>query len=349
MSNTICSSGCGLLQRPAVRINIVRLRGPQIDTHARSRPLWSQPSRASSWAASSSATSFCPSTRHIRLADSKSYATASKDTDSRTEARIISNTREYSPGHNVATLSISNPSKLNVVNSPLIEELITACRELSKDDALRAVVLTGAPTAAGKSPSFIGGADIKQMSQMSSFDEAREFISLIHNGCAALRDIPVPVIARVHGFALGAGLEIMASCDLRVATQDSVFGMPEVKIGLPSVIEAAYLPGLIGMGRTRRFLYLAENIKGPIAEQWGLVERLVTDEAALDQAVDEWLGTIVGMGPKSIRSQKKLMQKWENSTADEAIDAGVEALAESFRDGGKEPRGLMGSFLNRKR
>ncbi|KAK3687054.1 hypothetical protein LTR37_019216 [Vermiconidia calcicola] len=270
------------------------------------------------------------STRYIRNADSKPYATASKDTDSKTEARIISTTREYSPGHNFATLSISNPSKLNIVNSPLIKELINACRELSKDDALRAVVLTGAPTAAGKSPSFIGGADIKQMSQMSSYDEAREFISLIHDGCAALRDIPVPVIARVHGFALGAGLEIMASCDLRIATQDSVFGMPEVKIGLPSVVEAAYLPSLI-------------------AEQWGLIERLVADEAALDQAVDEWLGLIVGMGPKCIRSQKKLMQKWENSSADEAIDAGVEALAESFRDGGKEPRALMAGFLGRKR
>ena len=161
--------------------------------------------------------------------------------------------------------------------------------------------------------------------------------------------VPVPVIARVHGFALGAGAEILASCDLRIATKDSTFGMPEVKIGLPSVVEAAYFPGLIGFGRTRRLLYLAENISGTEAEKWGLVEKLVDDEAALDQAVDDWVDRIVSMGPKCIRSQKRLMQTWENSTVDEGIQAGAEALAESFRDGGQEPRGLMEKFLGRRR
>jgi enoyl-CoA hydratase/carnithine racemase len=227
--------------------------------------------------------------------------------------------------------------------------LIATCQELSKDEALRAVILTGAPTAAGKAASFIGGADIGEMSQMNSYDGARAFITHVHNGCTALRDIPVPVIARVDGFCLGAGMEIAASCDLRIVTKNSTFGMPEVKIGLPSVVEAAYLPGLIGWGRTRRFLYLAENISGDVAERWGLVERLVDDEAALDKAVDEWTDMLVNMGPKCIRAQKRLMQYWENSSVDEGIQAGVDALAEAFSDGGKEPRELMGKFLNRRR
>jgi enoyl-CoA hydratase/carnithine racemase len=128
-------------------------------------------------------------------------------------------------------------------------ELITACQELSKDDNLRVVVLTGAPTAAEKGASFIGGADIKEMSQMNSYEQAHQFITHVHNACAALRDVPVPVIARINGFCLGAGMEIAASCDLRIATNDSLLGMPEVKIGLPSVAEAAYLPGLMGWGR----------------------------------------------------------------------------------------------------
>ena len=103
------------------------------------------------------------------------------------------------------------------------------------------------------------------------------------------------------------------------------------------------------MGRTRRFLYLAEKIKGPTAEQWGLVERLVDDEAALDKAVEEWVDGLVRMGPKCIRSQKRLMQGWENQTVDEGIQAGVEALAEAFEDGGKEPKELMSKFLNRRK
>ncbi len=77
--------------------------------------------------------------------------------------------------------------------------------------------------------------------------------------------------------------------------------------------------------------------------------QVVDNEAALDKATDEWISMLVNMGPKCIRSQKRLMQSWENSTVDEGIQAGIEALGEAFRDGGKEPRGLMQGFLTRKR
>ncbi|KAK5133126.1 hypothetical protein LTR08_008150 [Meristemomyces frigidus] len=257
--------------------------------------------------------------------------------------------REYTPGNSVASIIISNPLKLNIVNEEILGQLTSSCNDLSPDANLRAVILTGGATAPGKAPSFIGGADIKEMHELSSSDEARAFITRIHLANKALRDLPVPVIARVHGFSLGAGLEIMTACDLRIATRDSVFGMPEVKVGIPSVVEAALLPGLIGMGRTRRLLYLAENISAAEAERWGLVEQVVEDEAALDEAVDDWVRRIVEMGPKAIRSQKRLMQTWENCTVDEGIQAGVDAFAQAFVDGGKEPRELMGQFVNRKR
>lgn len=257
-------------------------------------------------------------------------------------------TREHSPGNNVATITVSNAMKINIVNSDILQQMTEACRSLSKDDNLRAVILTGA-TKEGKARSFIGGADIKEMHSLSSADDARAFINRIHHACTALRDLPVPVIARVNGFSLGAGLEIMAACDLCIATKASVFGMPEVKVGIPSVIEAAFLPGLIGMGRTRRLLYLAEIIDAETAERWGLIERLVEDEAELDRATDEWVDALVGMGPNAIRSQKRLMQKWENCSVDEGVEAGVEAYAEAYADGGVEPREMMGRFLSRKR
>ncbi len=264
-------------------------------------------------------------------------------------AKIACTVQSHSHGNKVATIAIHNPDKLNIVSSPLLEELIKTCDGLLHDELLRAVVLTGADTAPGKAAAFIGGADIREMSQMSSYDEARGFITRVHTACAALRNIPVPVIARVDGFCLGAGLEIAASCDLRLATKNSTFGMPEVKIGLPSVVEAAYLPGLIGWGRTRRFLYLAENITADVAEAWGLVEKVVEDRKTLDGAVGEWVDMLVSNGPKCIRSQKRLMQKWEISDMDTAIQAGVEALAEAFEDGGEEPRRLMKAFIERKR
>jgi enoyl-CoA hydratase/carnithine racemase len=90
-------------------------------------------------------------------------------------------------------------------------------------------------------------------------DSARTFITLLHGCCKALRELPVPVIARIQGYALGGGLELAVACDLRVASDTAVFGMPEVKLGIPSVIEAALLPALVGWGRTRHMLLLGES------------------------------------------------------------------------------------------
>ena len=95
----------------------------------------------------------------------------------------------------------------------------------------------------------------------------------------------MPVIARVNGYALGAGLEVAAACDLRIASSNAVFGMPEVKVGIPSVVEAALLPGLIGWGRTRELLLFGENIDAATALAWGLVEQVVAP-AELDAAVE---------------------------------------------------------------
>ena len=97
----------------------------------------------------------------------------------------------------------------------------------------------------------------------------------------------MPVIARVNGYALGAGLEIAAACDLRIASSNAVFGMPEVKVGIPSVVEAALLPGLIGWGRTRELLLWGENIDAATALAWGLVEHVVAPgelNAAVERA-----------------------------------------------------------------
>ena len=244
----------------------------------------------------------------------------------------------------VATISIQNPKKMNTVNSTILSEVTKTCGYLNSNDQLRAVVLTGGPTAEGKSPSFIGGADIKEMHALSSSEGARTFINRIHAACQALRDLPVPVIARVHGFSLGAGLEIMAACDLRVATRSSVFAMPEVKVGIPSVVEAALLPQLIGFGRTRRLLYLAENVSAEEAERWGLVEKVVEDEVELDRSVDEWVTRLRSMGPHAIRSQKRLIQKWESCSIGDAIQYGVDEFAHAFRDGGREPKEFMVSM-----
>ena len=200
------------------------------------------------------------------------------------------------------------------------------------------MVLTGSGEKA-----FIGGADIREMAALDSPAAARGFILRLHACCAAVRAVPVPVIARINGLCLGAGLELAASCDLRVAADHAVFGMPEVKLGIPSVIEAALLPMLVGWGRDGGRCCCWARISGAAdAAAWGLVERVVP-AAGLDDAVDRWTGAVLAAQPGAVRAQKRLIRGWEDLPVRAAIAAGVEAFAASFET--DEPATAMRAFL----
>ena len=241
----------------------------------------------------------------------------------------------------VAHVAVDHDAKLNTLNPELMRDFVAAFAALSADDALRAVVLTGAGPRA-----FIGGADISVMAGIADEAGGEAFIRLVHGCCRAVRDCPVPVIARVNGWCLGAGLEVAAACDLRIASDAAKFGMPEVRVGIPSVVEAALLPGLIGWGRTRRLLLLAETIGAAEALDWGLVER-VAPAGALDAAVEEWLALLLEAGPRAIRAQKALIRKWEDLPLSQAVAAGIGAFAASWRS--DEPAAMLGGFMARRK
>ncbi len=236
----------------------------------------------------------------------------------------------------VATVTVRRAAKLNTLDPPTMAALIGAMARVGENDALRAVILTGEGERA-----FIGGADIGAMATLDTAS-ARDFITTVHRVCASMRDCPVPVIARIRGWALGAGLEVAAACDIRIAAEDAKFGMPEVRIGIPSVVEAALLPGLIGWGKTRRLLLTGETINAAEAERWGLVERVVRANR-LDAAVEAAVGGILAGGPAAIRNQKRLIRAWEDLPMSAAIDAGIESFAASFST--DEPTRRMAEFL----
>jgi enoyl-CoA hydratase/carnithine racemase len=242
-------------------------------------------------------------------------------------------------GGKVARVIVSRPGKLNTLTPGHIEALRDAFADLANDDDLRVVVLTGEGERA-----FIGGADLDTLGALTP-DTARAFITSLHEVCAAIRALPVPVIARIQGYCLGAGLEVAASCDMRVAADDAVFGMPEVKVGLPSVIEAALLPRLVGWGKTREIVYTGENFGAEEALRIGLVEKLAP-LGQLDDAVERWVTSICTAGPNSIRSQKALIREWEALPLDQAIDAGISALSDAYRT--DEPARLVQAFFERK-
>jgi enoyl-CoA hydratase len=171
---------------------------------------------------------------------------------------------------------------------------------------------------------------------------ARAFITLVHRCCDALRRLPVPVIARIQGYVFGAGVEVAAACDMRVAAFGSQFGMPEVRLGIPSVVEAALLPGLIGWGRTRQMLLTGDTIDAATAHAWGLVEEVVPAEL-LGEAVERLVASIAASGPHAIRLQKALITAWENLPLREAVERGIDSFASAWQT--DEPRRMMAAFL----
>jgi len=244
------------------------------------------------------------------------------------------------PGGSVGYLTLDNRKKLNTLDRALMTQFIAAAGTLSKRDDLRALVVAGTGDKA-----FIGGASIPEMVALDR-DSAEGFITLVHQTCDGLRQCPVPVIAAIDGYALGAGLEVAVSCDLRLATTRAKFGMPEVKVGIPSVVEAALIPRLIGGGHARELLMLGEVIDAETAFRWGLVERVVTPDA-LDREVEKIIGALLAAGPLAVRRQKELMRAWESLPAERAIAAGIDAFVKSFET--DEPRRMLSAFAARKR
>lgn len=244
--------------------------------------------------------------------------------------------REDREGGDVAFVTIDNARKPNALNAALMSEFVAALADLAGQDDLRAVVLSGAGDRA-----FVGGADIDEMAAIDGPAAARAFIGQVHACCAAVRDLPVPVIARIGGWALGAGLELAAACDLRVAAETAMFGMPEVRLGIPSVVEAALLPALVGWGRAREMLLLGETFDAATALAIGLVETVVP-AAELDAAVESRLTALLAGGPRAIRLQKALIRAWEGLSMKEAIAAGIDAFAAAYET--DEPRTAMAAW-----
>jgi len=240
----------------------------------------------------------------------------------------------------VATLTLRGAKTVNIMGRAVVTALVSALERLRKDAALRLVILTG--PAGG---SFQGGVNIAEMAQFDS-DAARDFITLLHQACHGLRTLPVPSIARIEGYCLGGGMELAAACDLRIGTQSSHYGMPEVQVGLPSVIEARLLPSLIGWGKARELLYRGHLIDAAEAYAIGFLQKMVPD-AGLDQGLQPWIDDILRAEPRAIRAQKRLIEQWLETPPAVGIQASIDAFSATFDADAANER--LRAFLHRTR
>ena len=158
--------------------------------------------------------------------------------------------------------------------------------------------------------------------------------------------LPVPVVARLHGAVIGAGLEIAASCDLRIAAEGTRFAMPEVRLGIPSVVEAALLPRLVGAGRAAWLVLTGQPIDAQTALDWGLIEELAP-QSALDERVGALLEALASAERDALAQQKALLRLWQEAPLAESVSVSVTQFARAYASG--KPNELMRATISRGR
>lgn len=249
-------------------------------------------------------------------------------------------TVDETAGGRVARLVLSTPNKLNALSPGLVAALTARAGELARDDGLRVVVLAGAGARA-----FSAGADL---GVLAGLDEAgaRAFITALHQAIDAVRRLPCPVIAMLRGPCLGGAMELAAACDMRIADTTLLAGMPEVRVGMPSVIEACLLPRLVGWGKASELLLSGETIAAQEALRVGFVQRLCGPEE-LERQTQRLVEAILAAGPGAVRAQKRIMRGWEALAEPDAIAASIDEFAGAFRTG--EPAAFMRSFVEREK
>ena len=227
----------------------------------------------------------------------------------------------------VGLVTFNNPEKRNAMSLAMWDGLAEALDVLERDAAVRVVVLTGAGTKA-----FVSGADISQFG--AARDDAaaqREYDRLTSAGRARLAGFPRPVIARIRGFCLGGGLAIALQADLRIAAEDSEFGIPAARLGLAySAAMVRKLVDAVGPAHARMLLYTGARIPAQEAARIGLVNRVVPD-AELSDTVLDLARTIADNAPLSVRAAKLAVAGEDSAATEQAITACFDSA--DYREG----------------
>jgi enoyl-CoA hydratase/carnithine racemase len=227
---------------------------------------------------------------------------------------------------------------LNLIVPELIAELRAAFEALARDPGVRAAVVTGAGRA------FTAGMQVQVLRDLRPAT-AKALITSLHEAIHAVHDAPFPTVAMVNGPCLGAGFELAMACDLRVAAAGAQMGLPEVKVGAPSVIEAALLPALVGPGRAAEMLLTGDSVTAEQALAWGLVNR-VAPAAELPSVTAALVDKILACAPTAIRLQKELIVGWRNTDLSSAIRLGIDAFARNYTTGDAREAAL--AFLEKR-
>ena len=223
----------------------------------------------------------------------------------------------------IAIVTLNRPKVLNALNTETLNELHEIFTQLDSDTGVRVIIITGS----GKA--FIAGADISEMNTYSP-EEARAFSQLGHKTMDAIQNTGKPVIAAINGFTLGGGLELALSCDILIASEKAVLGLPEVNLGLIQGFGGTQrLPRLIGKARAKELIFTGEALKAQKACEIGLVNRVVPQEELLPEA-EKVAQLISAKGPVALTLAKRAIESGYDVPLSEGCKKEIDAFVESF-------------------
>ena len=239
----------------------------------------------------------------------------------------------------IAVITINRPEALNALNSQVLDDLNAAFDSIDVN-VVRAVVLTGAGE-----KSFVAGADIGEMSTLTKA-EGEAFVKKGNDVFRKIEEFPLPVIAAVNGFALGGGCEISMSCDIRICSENAMFGQPEVGLGItPGFGGTQRLARLIGAGMAKQLIYTARNIKADEAYRIGLVNAVYPQEELL-AAAEKMASQIAANAPIAVRACKKAINDGLQTDIDAALVIEEKLFGSCFET--EDQKEGMANFLRKK-
>jgi methylglutaconyl-CoA hydratase len=241
---------------------------------------------------------------------------------------------------NVAFVVLDRPEIHNAFNDELVKRVTDAFTEIGLRNEVRVVVL------AGNGKSFCAGADLNWMKRMVqyTYEENLADARAVGRMYLAIAKCPKPVIARVHGAALGGGAGLVAACDIGVAIESVQFGFTEVKLGIIPAIISPFVLARVGPGRAREFFITGERFLAPVAMNIGLIQHVVSHEPALDALIYSKISQILTSAPGAIAAAKELVFGVAARTLESSLDFAAEAIARA-RASAEGQRGMQ-AFLD---
>ena len=239
----------------------------------------------------------------------------------------------------IATLAIGGRTHLNLLGPAVFRTLHEQVEKCGADPTVRAIVLRGTGERA-----FSAGVDLQEMKDLTPLT-AEKFIRSLHRAARILVDVPVPVVAAIQGPCLGGALELALAADIRIASDDAIFGLPEVRVGLPSVIEASLLPPTVGLGRARKMLLTGETLDAAEALRIGLVDQVVDGDRVHETALDT-AREFLGMARPVLAAQKDIVARWLELGEAESAEYTIKTFALGFAT--PYPHEAMAAFLEKR-